>query len=230
MAKHIGIVAVSPEGSALCYRQIARHAMHIEDPEKRPLVTLHNLPFSTYVEAYRAGDWEQVAQMMIWSAKTLYAAGANFLICPDNIAHHALTLAEASTDIPWLNMIELVTDAVCANDCTTLGLIGTQMIMHSSTYQTYLGMRGVTLLVPYDDEVEQIDRIIFTELIEGRVEEASRQVMLEVMRNLAERGCEGVVLASTETPLLVTPEQSPLPSYDPVRLLAEHAVRYALQD
>lgn len=230
MAKHIGIVAVSPEGSALCYRRIARAAAHIDDPGRRPLVTLHNLPFSSYVEAYRAGDWERVGTMLIWSAETLAAAGADFLICPDNIAHHALSLAESASVLPWLNMVELVTSRVCDDGCSTLGLIGTRMIMQSSTYQTFLGLKGITLLVPSDEEADRIDHIIFSELVEGRVEEPSREHMMQTMKRLADRGCEGVVLASTETPLLIREEHSPLRTYDPVRILAERALDLAVNN
>ena len=230
MAKHIGIVAVSPEGSALCYRRIARAAACIDDPARRPLVTLHNLPFSSYVEAYRASDWERVATMLTWSGQTLAAAGADFLICPDNIAHHAVPLVESSSPLPWVNMLELVADAVCIDGCNTLGLIGARIMMQSSTYQTILGMRGVTLLVPADNEVDQIDRIIFSELIEGRIEEASRLIMLRALERLADRGCDGVILASTETPLLITEGLSPLPTYDPVKLLADHALEMAMEN
>jgi len=228
VGKHIGIVAVSPEGSALCYRLVARRAARVEDPARRPLVTLHNLPFSSFVLAYRAGDWERVGTMLTWSAETLAAAGADFLICPDNIAHHALALAQSATVLPWLNMLELVADAVCDDGRSTVGLVGTKMIMGSSTYQTILGLRGVTLLVPDEDDMDRIDRIIFEELVEGRVEESSRLAVLRAFERLADRGCDGVIAASTETPLLVTPEMSPLPMYDPVRLLADRAIEMAL--
>lgn len=228
MGKHIGIVAVSPEGSALCYRRIARAAAGIEDPALRPLVTLHNLPFSSYVEAYRAGDWERVGTMLTWSAETLAASGADFLICPDNIAHHAIELARASTVLPWVNMLDLVADAVCADRRATLGLIGTSMIMRSSAYQTTLGLRGVRLLVPDDPEADRIDRIIFEELVEGRTVEASRRFMIAALERLAGRGCDGLILASTETPMLVTPDVCPLPTYDPVSLLADRALSIAI--
>ena len=230
MGKHIGIVAVSPEGSALCYRKIARDAAQIDDPAHRPLVTLHNLPFSSYVSAYRAGDWERVGTMLTWSAETLAAAGADFLICPDNIAHHALGLAQATSILPWLNMLDLVADAVCADGCATIGLIGTSMIMRSSTYQTILGLRGVTLLVPDDAEADLIDRIIFEELVHGRLEESSRRTFLRALERLADRGCDGVIIASTEAPLLVSPEMCPLPTYDPVRMLADRALALAVED
>ena len=230
MGKHIGIVAVSPEGSAMCYREVARRAARVEDEARRPLVTLHNLPFSSFVQAYRAGDWELVGTMLTWSAETLAAAGADFLICPDNIAHHALGLAQSASVLPWLNMLELVADAVCRDQRATVGLVGTRMIMGSSTYQTILGMRGVTLLVPDDDDADRIDRIIFEELVEGHVVESSRLVLLRVLERLADRGCDGVIFASTEAPLLVTTEMSPLPTYDPVGLLADRAIELSLND
>jgi len=230
VAKHTGIVAVSPEGSALCYRRIAKRAADIPKPERRPLVTVHNLPFSTYLECFRSGDWEQVGRMLRWSSETLAAAGADFCILPDNLAHHAFSLAETNSPLPWLNMIELVAQTVCDHQHHTVGLLGTKLITQSSTYQTILGLRGVRVLAPSEDDADALDRIIFDELVHGRVEAASRKRVQAIIDRLAEVGCEGVILGSTETPLLVTPDVSPLPTYDPVVLLADAAYAVALDE
>lgn len=228
MGRHIGIVAVSPEGSALCYREIARRASDVADAGMRPLVTVHNLPFSTYVEAFNRGDWEHVGAMLRWSSETLAAAGAEFCIVPDNIAHHALGLAESGAPIPFVNMIELVAAAIAEERRSAVGLIGTKLLMQSSTYQTILGMRGVRVLAPDGSDADEIDRIIFDELVHGRIEPASRDRVLTIIDRLGGQGCEGVILGSTETPLLVPEGSSPLPTYNPVSLLAEGAMSRAL--
>ncbi len=227
MPKHIGIVAVSPEGSAFCYRLIGRRASEVPDPARRPLISMHNRPFSTYLEALAKNDWVTFGQMLADSASVLAAAGAHFCVLPDNVAHHALHLAEARSPIPWLNMIQLVADAVAANGCQKVGLIGTNYVMQGSTYQTMLGLKGMHLLVPGAEEANEIDRIIFKEAIYGGVRKESRQRVLAAIRGLGERGCDAVIFASSEASLLVNVEDSPLPVFDPVELLAEAAIRHA---
>lgn len=230
MPKHIGIVAASPEGSAFCYRKIGRRAAEIEDPAGRPMVTLHNRPFSTYVEKLNAGDWEGIAQLLLDSAETLAAAGADFCVLPDNALHHAVPLAERSSPIPWLSMIDLVADSVANNGCRTLGLIGTKVVTLGATYQTALGLRGMHLLVPRDEEIDAIDRVIFAEAVYGAVRAESRMRVLDAISGLASRGCDALILGCSEASLLMTVEESPLPVVDPVELLAEAAVRHALSE
>ncbi|MEO1130066.1 MAG: amino acid racemase [Planctomycetota bacterium] len=228
--KHIGIVAASPEGSAFCYRLIGRRAAEVQPPERRPKITLHNKPFSTYVEALTAGDWPAIAGMLAESAHALHAAGADFCVLPDNALHHAVPLAEPDSPIPWLSMIDLAADAVQSNGCRTLGLIGTKLVTNGSTYQTALGLRGMHLLVPEEERVDAIDRIIFTEAVFGRVRPESRRSVAQAIGELGQRGCDALILGCSEASLLVTPEESSLPVIDPVELLAEAAVQHALSD
>lgn len=228
MPKHIGIVAVSPEGSAFCYRQIGRRASEVESPERRPTVSLHNQPFSTYVEALRKNDWPRIGGMLRDSAIALAAGGAHFCVLPDNVAHHALPLAEVGCPVPWLNMIDIVADAVKSNNCRTVGLIGTKYVTFGSTYQTSLGLRGMRLLVPDTDEAEDIDQIIFNEAIFGDVRDDSRKRVVRAIQRLGERGCDALILGCSEASLLMAIEDSPLPVFDPVELLAEAAVVRAM--
>ncbi|MEC9373199.1 MAG: amino acid racemase [Planctomycetota bacterium] len=230
MRKHIGIVAVSPEGSALCYRKIGRRASQITDPARRPAITLHNLPFASYLEAIRRDDWQTVGTMLRWSAETLSAAGVDFCILPDNAAHHAIHFAESGSPLPWIHMTELVADAVQRDGRKTMGIIGTKLVMNGSAYQSVLGMKGVILLTPDESDADAINRIIFGELVEGRVEASSRRSLVDAICRLADRGCEGVILGSTETPLIVGRDQSPIPTYDPVELLVDEAMRRAMAD
>lgn len=228
MPKHIGIVAASPEGSAFCYRKIGRRASEIEDPAQRPMVTLHNRPFSTYVDRLNAGDWEGIAQMLLDSACSLAACGADFCVLPDNALHHALPLAERDSPIPWISMIDMVADSVATSGCKTVGLIGTKIVTLGSTYQTALGLRGMHLLVPRDDEIDCINTVIFAEAIFGQVRPDSKMRVLDAISGLAGRGCDALILGCSEASLLMTVDQSPLPVVDPVELLAEAAVKHAL--
>jgi aspartate racemase len=228
VAKHIGIVAVSPEGSGLCYREIFRHASRLIGDTGHPCVTLHNEPLELYLHAALRSDWHTVSGLLRKSSDVLAAAGAEFCITPDNLMQNGVPLAEVGCRIPWLTMTDAVSAAVAGDGRKVVGLIGTKLVMLGSTYQTRLGMKGVQLLVPDEAESEAIDSIIFRELVHGIVRAASQRRVLDVLRSLAARGCEGVILGCTEAPLLVTAENAPLPVYDSTTLLAEAAVRYSV--
>lgn len=230
MPNHIGIAAVSPEGSAFCYRLIGRRASEIKNPDHRPQVSLHNHPFSTYVEALEAGDWERIAGMLASSAEHLSHTGADFCVLPDNVAHHALPMAQDNSPIPWLSMIDLVANAVGENGCSTVGLVGTRFVMSGSTYQTALGLRGIHLLVPDEEHMRDIDSIIFREAVYGRVRDESRAVVREAVDDLARRGCDSLILGCSEANVLMDRDTIDLlPAIDPVELLAEEAVNHALR-
>lgn len=227
MAKHIGIVAVSPEGAALFYRQVYREASRVLEPHDIPRVSLHGEPLARYIDALRAQDWHGVGELLRRSAELLAQCGAAFCLTPDNAVQHGVPLAEAGSPIPWLTMPELVAKAIDKDNRRTVGLIGTKMVTTGSTYQTHLGLKGITVLAPENDEIELLDSVIYSELIYGRITTASRDAVLRVVENLASRGCEAVVLASSEAPLVITPEVCGLPIYDAAAILARGAVGLA---
>jgi aspartate racemase len=229
VTKHIGIVAVSPEGAALFYRQVFRQASHLLEPHLHPRVSLHNEPLALYIDAVRSGDWHAVGELLRRSAEILFRSGAEFCLSPDNAVQHGIQLAESGSPIPWLTMPELVARAVEADKRRIVGLIGTKMVTAGSMYQTHLGLKGVQLLVPEAEEAEQIDRIIFTELIYGDIRPQSQVTVLRIIDNLSQRGCEAVILGCSEAPLLVTQDNSRLPIYDAADLLARGAVLRAME-
>jgi len=228
LAKHIGIVAVSPEGSGLCYREILRSACRHLGDRGHPRVTLHNEPFELYLDAALKSDWQAVAALLRRSADTLAAAGAEFCITPDNLMQNAVHLAEVGGKIPWLTMTEAVASAVARDGRRTVGLMATRMVTYGSTYQTHLGLKGVALLLPDEADAEIVDTIIFGELVHGIVRSESQRKLISIMSSLSARGCEGVILGYTEAPLVLSAENAPLPIYDSAALLAEAAVRYSI--
>jgi aspartate racemase len=229
VAKHIGIAAVSPEGAALFYRNIFRQASHLLEPHQHPRVTLHNEPLALYIDAFRTNDWHTIGNLLRRSAEILARSGAVFCLCPDNAVAHGIQLAESGSPIPWLTMPDLVAKAVEADRRKVVGLIGTKMVTTGSTYQTHLGLRGIQVLVPDAGEAEEMDRIIFAELIFGDIRPRSQVTVLRIIDNLASKGCEGVILGCSEAPLLVTQENSHLPIYDAADILARGALHRAME-
>lgn len=228
--QHIGIVGVSPEGAALCYRQIYRHAAHTLPPEAAPVVTVHSEPVQQYVRAIQANDWQMVAHLLAASARVLSAAGATFCCTPDNAVQFAIPLAEGSSPIPWLPMTDLVAQALERDGRKAVGIIGTKTVTLGAAYQTHLGLKGIQVLAPTLEEAEAVDQIIYAELLFGSVRSSSRERVHRVIEGLASRGCDAVVLACSEAPLIVSAETCPLPMYDAADLLAQGAVAWSVRD
>jgi len=221
-------VAVSPEGAAIFYRQIFRQAAQLLEPHQHPRVSLHSEPLAMYIDAVRANDWHAVGDLLRRSAEILARSGADFCLTPDNAVQHGIHLAESGSPIPWITMPEMVALAVEADNRKVVGILGTKMVTTGSTYQTHLGIRGIQVLNPAPEDAEEMDRIIFQELIYGQIYPSSQARVLEMISRFADQGCQGVILASSEAPLLVTQANSRLPLYDAADILAQGAVRAAI--
>ncbi len=230
MAKHIGIVACSAEGAALCYRTICTEAPSLMGEHMHPEITMHTHPLGDYMTHIRPGNWKEVAGLMLSSARVLAEAGADFAICPDNTIHQAYDRVALESPIPWLHIAESVAREAQDRGFDRLAITGTKYLMTGPVYPDRLEASGISCEIPEEQDRERIDRIIFTELVNGIFREPSRLYLNQVIQKLANRGCTAVVLGCTEIPLLVDPEDCPLPTLDSTRLLARAALRMALEE
>ena len=228
MIKHIGIVACSAEGAALCYRTICAEAAQFLGEHNHPEITMHTYPLSDYMAHIRQDDWEQVAQLMLSSAHKAAQTGAQFVICPDNTIHQALKWVVGKSPIPWLHIAHAVAQEARAHGFSRLGILGTRYLMEGPVYPETFKEYDLAVRIPEPSDREKINTIIFKELVNGIFLESSRSYFNEVMSKLKEGGCDAVVLGCTEIPLLVRPEEAPLPTLDSTRLLARAALREAL--
>jgi len=229
MAKHIGIVACSAEGAALCYRTICVEAPSEMGEHRHPEITMHTHPLSEYMVHIRAGNWDMVAQLMLSSARKVAQAGADFAICPDNTIHQAFDHVTPKSPIPWLHIAEAVGEQAKKKEFTHLGILGTKYLMTGPVYPDVLKKFGVVTEIPEKQDREEIDTIIFKELVNGIFSEKSRLYFNKVIQSLKYRGCDAVVLGCTEIPLIVNPNDCPLPTLDSTRLLARAALQRALE-
>jgi len=230
LTAHIGIVGVSPEGAALFYQALTRHAGKLRAADAQPRLSVHNEPLQMYIDAIRRDDWMSVGRLLRRSAELLARCGAQFCLTPDAAVQHGVQLAEVGSPIPWLTMTELVGDAVARDGRKKVGLIGTDLVMNSSTFQTHLGLRGIKVLTPPAEQGRIINDIIFNELIYGRIKPESRSAVLMTLSELSARGCEAVIIASSEAPIMVSRETSPIPLYEAAEILAEASIRHTLTE
>jgi aspartate racemase len=190
---------------------------------------MHTPPLAAYVKCLDRKDWAAVAALMLRSAEKLAACGADFLICPDNTIHGALPLLAASTPLPWLHIAEVVAHTAAEMGYTRVGLTGTRWLVDGDVYPEKLTARGIACVRPSEDEKAEISRIIMEELVPGVVKSTSVAYFQAVVKRMKEEeGCDAVVLGCTEIPLIISDENSALPTLDSTRLLARAALCRAI--
>lgn len=229
MAKHIGIIACSAEGAALCYRTICSVAASFMGEHNHPEITMHTIPLSKYMVYIRKDEWNQVAEIMLSSTKILKQAGADFAICPDNTIHQSFDLLKEHTSLPLLHIAEVVAQEARKNNFNKLGLCGTKYLMEGPVYPNILKDYGIEFVLPVQKDRIKINEIIFKELVYGQFLPLSRDFFYDVFYSFKSQGCDGVILGCTEIPLIIEPNKSPLAVLDSTRLLAKAAVEYALE-
>jgi aspartate racemase len=228
MTQHIGIVACSAEGAALCYRTICTEGAALLGPHGHPEVSMHTHPLSRYMDRIDANDWAGVGELMLDSARKLAAIGSQFVICPDNTIHQALPFVQARSPVPWLHIADVVADEALRRGCRRLAITGTRWLIESDVYPSRLRERGLEFLRPTEAEREEINRIIMDELVYGVFKPAAVASFQGVIARMRGEGCDAVVLGCTEIPLLMNDGNSPLPTLDSTRLLARAALRRAV--
>ena len=225
---HIGIVACSAEGAALCYRTICVEGAQWLGTHAHPEVSMHTHSLADYVDCLERGDLPGVADLMLSSAEKLFRAGADFLICPDNTIHQALRFVEPESPLPWLHIAEVVAAKAVGRGFRRLGVTGTRWLVDSEVYPEKLGARGLTSMRPNAAERDEINRIIMDELVRGLFKPEAVAAFQRVFTRMKDAGCDAVVLACTEIPLIMSDANSPLPTLDSTRLLAQAALRRAV--
>lgn len=225
---HIGIVAGTSEGAALCYRTICREAENVLGRRyAHPEVTLHSFSLHRYLDAIDQDDWAGVAALMSQSASKLAQVGADVIICPNNTLHKAFRLVESP--IPWVHIVRSVVREIEARRWRRVGILGTQTVMEGSIYSDPLGQSNIDLIAPAQDDRARIQHIIRHELIAGVRTEKSALFVQKVIAEMAFNGAEAVILACTELPLLMAEYQATVPLLDSTRLLALAALRYRVR-
>jgi aspartate racemase len=228
MDHHLGILAHSAEGAALCFRAFCQEGFRRLGPHDHPDVTLDCIALARSISAWDEGDHASIRATLAESVRRLAAAGADFFVCPDNTAHLALEQPGPGLALPGLHIAEVVADRAARDGRRRVGVLGTRYLMEGPVYPRVLAARGIAAEIPETEERQLVNKVVFDELVNGVFTATSRQQYIQIIERLAARGCDAVALVCTEIPLLVTPGTSPLPTLDSTRLLARAAFDVAV--
>ncbi len=226
--KHIGILAHSAEGATLCYRTMWMEGVGRLGPHRHPEITLTGVDMAQTLEAWDRGDHASLRGLFLRDAQKLAGAGADFFALPDNTAHIALESEGPDFPIPCIHIADVVAAEAVARGYRRIGILGTEWTMTGPVYADALGRAHLAWSIPSSEDRAVIHRVIFDELCLGVFREESRVEYVRIIGRLAAAGCDAVALVCTEIPLLVTPEDSPIPVLDSTRLLARAAVEVAI--
>ncbi|MGD9981566.1 MAG: aspartate/glutamate racemase family protein [Hyphomonadaceae bacterium] len=225
---HIGILGHSADGSALCYLETVRESARQLGDHQHPEITMSLLPMGPTIPWWDALDFPKINAHLCATAQRLADAGCDFFVCPDNTAHLALDAAAEPYPLPGLHICDVVAGKAKAEGRRRIALLGTKYTMEGAAYRTACERHGLDMRVPGAADRELLNTLIFDELCMGKFTERATRAFLRVIEELKRDGCDAVALSCTEIPLIVTPENSPLPTLDSTRLLAHAAVAAAI--
>lgn len=226
--RHLGILAHSTEGAALCLRTFCQEGFAELAPNEHPDVSLDCIALARSMPAWEAGDYASIRATLGVSVQRLAAADADFFVCPDNTAHIALEQPGPELALAGLHIAEVVAGQAARDGRKRVGVLGTKYLMEAPLYPRALAEHGITVEVPDDDDRRIVNEIIFDELVNGVFTASSRREYVRIIEQFADGECDAVALVCTEIPLLVTPDASPLPTVDSTRLLARAAFDVAI--
>ena len=230
--KVIGLIGgMSWESSAEYYRIINQAVRARLGGLRSARCLLWSFDFGEIEALQHAGRWDDAATEMIEAAKRLERGGADFVVICTNTMHRMADQVQAAIGLPLLHIADPTAERITKAGLTKVGLLGTAFTMEQAFYKGRLAERhGLEVLVPEDEDRALVNRVIYEELVQGRVEPSSRQAYHGVIARLVERGAEAVILGCTEIMLLVKPEDSAVPLFDTTALHAEAAVDLAIAE
>lgn len=228
--KVIGLIGgMSWESSAEYYRIVNERVRDRLGGLHSARCLMWSFDFAEIEALQHAGRWDDATALMIDAARRLERGGADLVVICTNTMHRMADQVQAAIGLPLLHIADPTADRIRAAGLRRVGLLGTAFTMEQDFYKGRLVQKhGLEVLVPDDADRATVHRVIYDELVQGRIEDASREAYRGVIARLVERGAEAVILGCTEIMLLVRPEDSPVPLYDTTAIHAEAAVELAL--
>lgn len=226
----IGLLGgMSWESTAEYYRVINQEVRRRLGRQHSAKLVMYSVDFEEIEQLQRAADWDRAGRILAAAAGGVQNGGADMLVLCTNTMHKVAPAIEAAIDIPLIHIADATAEAVLEQGIERVGLLGTRFTMEEDFYKGRLAEdHGLEVLVPDAEDRAIVDRVIFNELCLGEILEESRSEYERIIRGLADRGAEGVILGCTEIGLLVGPDDSALPVFDTTRIHSVTVVDRAL--
>lgn len=228
--KTIGMLGgMSWESTTSYYQEINKGVKAALGGLNSAKICLYSVNFADIEKLQHSGNWSATADILSQAARSVEAAGADFLIICTNTMHKVASEIERAINIPLLHIADATAEKLIENKVQRVGLLGTKFTMEQDFYRGRLEkIYGIEVLIPEPEQREYIHDVIYNELCLGEIKASSREYYLKVIDELHRRGAEAVILGCTEIALLVQQKHTQVALYDTTKIHAEHAVRMAL--
>ncbi len=228
--KTIGLLGgMSWESTELYYRWINEETKRIRGGLHSALIAMVSVDFQEIVELQQKDNWATAAEILSLKARSVEAAGADFLLICTNTMHKVASEVQSAISIPLLHVADATAQRVKEAGLTTVGLLGTRFTMEQDFYRGRLEEHGIDVLIPSGNDVDIVHRIIYEELCLGDVREESRVEYLRIVDQLSASGAEGLIEGCTEIGMLLQQEHTSVPLFDTTAIHAQHAVAETLR-
>jgi aspartate racemase len=230
MHKKIGILGgMSPESTAEYYQYITRTYTERFGDYGYPEIIIYSVSFQPYIDWPTNERWDLVAQGLGQAAQKLEAAGADFIVIATNTMHLVVNEIQNAVQIPVLSLLDVVAEAIQAQELKKVALLGTAFTMGKTFYQDALAKKGIEVIVPDAEDQHYINDVIYRELVAGKIKAEARAGFLKIIDKLQKDGAQGVILGCTDIPLLIHQEDTNLPLFDTTMLHSQAALQYAIE-
>ncbi len=229
--KTLGLIGgMSWESSIEYYKLINEKTSELLGGHHSCQSLMYTVEFDAIVKLQHEGQWQELDVIMADAAKKLEDAGADLIILCTNTMHLCTNAILEKISVPFLHIAEATGQEIIARNFKKVGLLGTKFTMEKDFYKEVLREKfGIEVVIPNEQEREQVHRIIYQELVHGQIKEESREDYKKIIRHLEEEGAQGVILGCTEIPLLISDSDVNIPVFDTTRIHAEKAVEWLLK-
>ena len=228
--KTIGLIGGMSWESTVTYYQV------INETIKKQLGGLHSAKCILYsvdfdeIEKYQAnGEWDKSADVLSEAAQALERAGVGYIVICTNTMHKVVPEIGRRIHIPILHIADMTAVQLKKQGIRKVGLLGTKYTMQQDFYKNILIRQGIEVIIPNDDDVDVVNRIIYDELCLGKILEESKAVYLDIIHELARNGAQGIILGCTEIGLLIQQSDTDIPLFDTTRIHAKQAALKSLE-
>lgn len=189
---------------------------------------LSSVQWQVIQDYQQSGQWDAAGAYLAEEARKLEQAGADVIILATNTMHKVAPAIEAAITVPFLHLADATADEIEAASLNKIALLGTRFTMAEDFYKSRLTRRGIEVIVPDAQGIEQVNSIIFNELCQNTVHPESKAVYVDLVRDMFNRGAQGVILGCTEITMLIGAEDFSRPVFDTTRIHVKRALDFAL--
>lgn len=210
------------------YRIINELVAAHEGNDHSARIVLQSMDQFDFTSRAAAADPQEIVHFIAGQVARLQAGGADFFLFCANGAHRFAPAVLPLVDLPFLSIVDATAMRVRASAIRKVGLLGVKQTMSGRFYHERLAVHGIEVVTPSQEDQELVHGIIYSELVQNRITDASRAIFVDIIARMARQGAQACILGCTEIPLLIGPGDVDLPVFNTTHIHCEAAVAFAM--